>query len=177
MPHAASAARAVAPAWFIAARKEIGTREEPGNRGPAIRRYIAAARCGSEGDPWCAIFANAMLESVGIRGTRSALARSFERDAHFVRLDGPALGCIVTFWRGVKAQGFGHVGFYVGERDGRIFTLGGNESDMVRVEPYPKAAPRFGLSVYVWPKGVPLPALGALPPQLAATGPATGKVT
>jgi len=177
MPPAASAARAALPAWFVAAQQEIGTREEPGNRGPAIRRYIAAGRCGAEGDPWCAIFANAMLELSGVRGTRSALARSFERDAHFVRLDGPALGCIVTFWRGVKARGFGHVGFYAGERGGRIHTLGGNESDMVRVEPYPKVASRFGLSGYFWPASVPRPVLGALPPQLAATGPATGKVT
>jgi len=177
MPHAASAARVVLPAWFVAAQNEIGVREAPGNRGPAIRRYIAAARCGSEGDPWCAIFANAMLESAGLRGTRSALARSFERDPHFMRLDGPALGCIVTFWRGTKASGLGHVGFYAGERGGRIFTLGGNESDMVRVEPYPKAAARFGLSGYFWPKGLALPATGALPPQLAATGAVTGKVT
>lgn len=177
MPNAAPAARFALPAWFAAAQQEIGTREAPGNRGPAIRRYIAAARCGAEGDPWCAIFANAMLELSGIRGTRSALARSFERDVHFVRLDGPALGCIVTFWRVAKASGLGHVGFYAGERGGRIHTLGGNESDMVRVEPYPKTAARFGLSGYFWPKGVTLPAIGALPPQLAATGPATGKVT
>lgn len=177
MTDAASAARAAAPAWFIAAQKEIGTRELPGNRGPDIRRYIALARCGGEGDPWCAIFQNAMLESVGIRGTRSALARSFERDANFVRLKGPALGAIVTFWRGVKSQGLGHVGAYAGEKNGRIYTLGGNESDMVQVEPLVKDSPRFGLSGYWWPKSVPLPSIGALAPVLPAGGKASGKVT
>jgi uncharacterized protein (TIGR02594 family) len=118
-----------------------------------------------------------MLEGAGIKGTRSALARSFERDSNFVKLSAPALGCIVTFWRGVKSQGLGHVGFYAGEQGGLIYTLGGNESDMVRVEPYRKIGSKFGLSGYYWPKSVPLPALGVLPPQLSAAGKTTGKVT
>lgn len=178
MPLAAPlAAQVTALAWFIAARKEIGTRELPENRGPAIRRYIALAKHGSEGDPWCAIFANAMLESAGLKGTRSAMARSFEHDPNFVKLDGPALGCIVTFWRGVKSQGYGHVGFYVGETEDYIYTLGGNESDMVRVEPLRKNGNHFGLSGYYWPKSVPLPVTGKLKPQIIAGATGTGKVT
>jgi uncharacterized protein (TIGR02594 family) len=167
---------ASAPAWFIAARKEIGTKELPENRGPAIRRYIEMAHCGTEGDPWCAIFANAMLESVGIPGTRSALARSFEHDGHFVKLAGPALGCIVTFWRGIKSQGYGHVGFYNGERAGFISTLGGNEGDMVQVENMRVSGSTFGLSGFYWPKSVPLPIIGKLPVQSASAA-GTGKVT
>jgi uncharacterized protein (TIGR02594 family) len=173
MPNAALAASA--PAWFVAARKEIGTRELPENRGPDIRRYIKLAHCGSEGDPWCAIFANAMLESVGIRGTRSAMARSFERDPHFIKLPAPAFGCIVTFWRGVKSQGLGHVGFYNGEHAGLISTLGGNESDMVRVEDLASDARRFGLSGFYWPKSIPVLVTGKLPPQLTTVG-GSGKV-
>jgi uncharacterized protein (TIGR02594 family) len=170
------AAPASAPAWFIAARKEIGVRERPENRGPDIRRYIALAHCGTEGDPWCAIFANAMLESVGMRGTRSALARSFERDSNFVKLAGPALGCIVTFWRGEKSRGLGHVGFYNGERAGFISTLGGNEGDMVQVENMRVSGSTFGLSGFYWPKSVPLPIIGKLPVQSASAA-GTGKVT
>lgn len=177
MPKVASAAQIIPPAWYLAAVKEIGVRELPENRGPDIRRYIAAARCGAEGDPWCAIFANAMLEISKVPGTRSAMARSFEHHKDFVKLAGPALGCIVTFWRGVKSQGFGHVGFYAGEEGGRIYTLGGNESDMVRVEPFVKASARFGLSGYYWPKSVPLPVACILKPQLTVGGKATGKVT
>ena len=174
MPDAALAANA--PAWFIAARHEIGTRELPENRGPDIRRYIALAHCGAEGDPWCAIFANAMLESVNVHGTRSAMARSFEHNANFVRLNGPALGCIVTFWRGIKSQGLGHVGFYNGEDHGLISTLGGNESDMVRVEELASAARTFGLSGCFWPKSVALPKVGKMPIQLASAK-GSGKVT
>jgi uncharacterized protein (TIGR02594 family) len=173
MSDAASAASA--PAWFIAACKEIGVREQPENRGADIRRYIALAHCGAEGQPWCAIFANAMLESVGVRGTRSPAARSFEHDANFIKLPGPALGCIVTFWRGIRSQGLGHVGFYNGEHAGLISTLGGNESDMVRVEDLASDASRFGLSGFYWPKSVRLPATGKIPPQLVSQA-GSGKV-
>jgi len=47
---------ASAPPWFRWALAEVGTRELPENTGPAIRRYISLAHCGTEGDPWCAIF-------------------------------------------------------------------------------------------------------------------------
>lgn len=165
------------PAWFVAARKEIGTHELPENRGPAIRRYIALAHCGAEGQPWCAVFANAMLESAGVRGTRSALARSFEHDPHFVRLAGPALGCIVTFWRGAPHGGLGHVGFYNGEHNGSISALGGNEGDMVRVEDLRSHGATFGLSGFYWPKAVALPVIGAHPPLSIAAAGGSGKVT
>jgi len=164
------------PAWFNAAQKEIGIRELPENRGPDIRRFIALAHCGEEGDPWCAIFANAMLESVGIIGTRSAVARSFEHDQNFVKLSGPSLGCIVTFWRGIKSQGLGHVGFYNGEEHGLISTLGGNESDQVKVEDLNGHGRTFGLSGYYWPKSVALPVIGRIPVQIASSS-GSGKVT
>lgn len=165
------------PPWFEAARKEIGTRELPENRGPAIRRYIGLAKCGHEGDPWCAIFANAMLESSGFPGTRSALARSFEHDPHFLKLVGPALGCIVTFWRGSRNSGLGHVGFYNGEAGDYVSTLGGNESDMVRIENLrARGGNSFGLSGFYWPKSAPLPTIGKLPIQTASAA-GSGKVT
>lgn len=153
--------------WYDAAIKEIGTRELPENRGPAIRKYIALAHCGSEGDPWCAIFANAMLESVGIAGTRSPLARSFEHSANFIKLAGPALGAITTFWRVARNSGLGHVAFYAGEQAGMIDALGGNESDMVRAELLNSNGGHFGLSGYYWPKSVTLPTIGKLPLQIS----------
>lgn len=167
------------PPWFANAIKEIGTKELPENRGPAIRRYIGLAHVGSEGDPWCAVFANAMLEEAGVPGTRSALARSFEHSVNFVKLTGPALGCIVTFWRGSRGSGLGHVGFYNGETNGYISTVGGNESDMVREEMLRSDGNTFGLSGYYWPKGSPLPTIGKLPRQkiVQTSAISTGKVT
>jgi len=148
------------PPWFIAAQKEIGKREDPGNRGPVVQRYINLAHCGSQGDPWCAIFVNAMLESVGVIGTKSPSSQSFRANSHFVPLEAPALGAIVVFWRGNQVSGLGHVGFYNGEQDDYISTLGGNESDMVRVEMLPSHGTAFGLRGYYWPAGISLPLLG-----------------
>lgn len=166
-----------APIWYPWVINEIGTRELPENRGPAIRRYIDLAHCGNEGDPWCAILANAAFEANGIRGTRSALARSFEHDPNFIRLAGPSLGCLVTYWRGTRSSGYGHVGFYNGEVPGYVSTIGGNEGDMVKDELLRMTGNSFGLSGYWWPKSLPLPVIGALPPQGKLASAGAGKVT
>lgn len=169
--------------WYDSAIKEIGTREIPQNRGPAVRRYIAMAHCGEEGDPWCAIFANAMLEGAGIPGTRSPSSQSFRHHPNFRAILGPALGAIAVFWRISRSSGLGHVGFYAGEDShGFIDVLGGNESDMVRAEMLNPRGNTFGLVGYYWPikdaqgAAVALPAIGKLPPQLS-TSIGTGKVT
>lgn len=165
------------PSWFTAAKSEIGVHEVGDNGGPDVLRYSKLSHCGGVGMPWCAMFTNAMLEFVGIPGTRSPLARSFEHSDHFVKLSAPALGCIVTFWRGSPNSGLGHVGFYNGEHNGLISVLGGNESDMVRTETLNSKAAHFGLFGYYWPAGMELPETGAIPIQSADQGPATGKVT
>jgi uncharacterized protein (TIGR02594 family) len=149
-----------APAWFSWALHEFGTREEPENKGPAIQRYIDLSHCGAQGDPWCAIFANAALEASHVTGTRSASSQSFRHSADFVALPGPALGAIAVFWRGTRESGLGHVGFYRGETVSYVYTLGGNEGDMVQIEALPKNSPLFGLVGYWWPKAVALPTIG-----------------
>jgi uncharacterized protein (TIGR02594 family) len=152
-----------APVWFQWALHELGVHEVGDNAGPDIRRYIDDAHAGAEGDPWCAIFANAALEVNGIPGTRSASSQSFRSHPSFVSLDGPALGAVAVFWRKSRSSGLGHVGFYRGEAGDRVYVLGGNEADAVRIEAMPKAAGSFGLLGYFWPKSVPRPALGAIP--------------
>jgi uncharacterized protein (TIGR02594 family) len=154
MRSAPSETRPNEPPWLIAARKEIGFRERPGNRG--IERYVGLAHAGSPGDPWCAIFVNAMLESSGYPGTRSASARSFEHSHNFVRLAGPALGCIVTMWRQSKACGLGHVFFYLGENEKGLLALGGNQSDQVLIQ----YEPRSRVTGYWWPSSYPTPKVG-----------------
>ena len=151
-----------APRWLQAAWKEIGTHEVGNNGGPSVQRYCNLAHCGEQGQPWCAIFANAMLESSGVVGTRSPASQSFRHDTDFVQLSGPALGAIAVFWRTSRASGLGHVGFYCGERNGFVWTLGGNESDMVQIEMLAKQASVFGLIGYFWPKAVQLPIVGPI---------------
>lgn len=151
------------PAWFEWALREVGIHEVGDNGGPDIRRYIAAAHCGAEGEPWCAIFVNAALELAGVHGTRSPSSQSFRHDKNFVALDGPAIGAIVVFWRESHASGLGHVGFYRGEAGDRVYTLGGNEGDAVKIEALPKQSSSFGLVGYYWPASVPLPSIAAVP--------------
>ena len=152
------ATAALAPPWLIAARKEIGKREEPETRGPVVQHYIDLAHCGAQGDAWCAIFCCAMLESVGIKGTRSPSSQSFRHSQDFVELPEPALGAIVVYWRGSKGSGLGHVGFVEGvDSHGYINTLGGNESDQVKEEYLNPHGAHFGLVGFYWPKSYPLP--------------------
>jgi uncharacterized protein (TIGR02594 family) len=148
--------RQAAPAWLTAGLKDEGFHETGENRG--IEKFIAQAHCGKLGDPWCAIFANAKLEESGVRGTRSASSLSFRNDKNFVKLEGPALGAIAVYTRGKPKSGLGHVGFYLGETETQVLTLGGNESDAVRKQFEPKAR----LVGFFWPKTVALPAGGVI---------------
>lgn len=157
------------PAWFTWAEHEVGFHERGENLG--IERYIDAAHCGSLGDPWCAIFANAGLESSGLRGTRSAMARSFEHDSNFVRLSAPAIGAITTMWRGSPSAGTGHVFYYAGENDSGVLALGGNQDDQVCRQ----FEPRSRIVGYFWPKSVPLPKVG--PVRVAGASGAVTKET
>jgi uncharacterized protein (TIGR02594 family) len=136
------------PVHLVKARSFIGFREQPGNRG--IEEFTGGAKTGRVGDAWCAIFANFCFETTGTRGTRSALARSFERSPHFERLAVPRLGCVVTFWRGSPTSGQGHVGFYTSETATEIEILSGNDDDQVQIDGHPKA--RF--TGYWWPVDV-----------------------
>src|SRR5215813_11440781 len=133
------------PLWVTLGLKDLGFHETGNNRG--IEKFIAQAHAGKVGDPWCAIWTNAKLEQSGIKGTRSASSQSFRRDSNFAKLDGPALGAIAVYSRGAPGSGLGHVGFYMGETATQILTLGGNESDAVRIQ----FEPRVKLLGYWWP--------------------------
>lgn len=144
------------PPWVTAGRQDLGFHETGDNQG--IEGFIAQAHCGHLGDPWCAIWANAKLEECNIRGTRSPASQSFRHDENFVKLVGPALGALAVYWRNSPDSGLGHVGFYVGETNTQILTLGGNESDAVREQFEPRAK-LFG---YWWPASVPLPNIASI---------------
>lgn len=139
------------PFWVQLGLKDVGFHETGDNQG--IEKFIAQAHTGSLGDPWCAIWANAKLEESGIFGTRSPSSQSFRHSLIFEQLPGPAYGALAVYWRNSKNSGLGHVGFYLGETDSQVLTLGGNESDAVRKQFEPKAK----LWGYWWPKSVPVP--------------------
>ncbi len=144
------------PRWLTFARRYSGLHEIKGkNHAPEILAMWKATGLAFKDDetPWCAGFVGFVLESVGITSTRSGIARSYEKWG--VRLEKPAVGCVVTF----KRTGGGHVGFATGrDAAGNVMVLGGNQADAVNLRPF--AVSR--VTGYWWPKGEPLPE-GAIP--------------
>lgn len=140
------------PRWIAAARAAIGTTEIPGRRSnPTIVKWWSLIRAPFQDDetPWCAGFVGGMLESVGIKSSRSAAARSYLNWGR--ALPRPAVGCIVVFSRGPRN---GHVGFVVGkDAAGNLMVLGGNQGDAVNIKPFS----RQRVLGYRWPNGEPAP--------------------
>lgn len=175
-PSEAPLAASSSPPWLVWALAEVGVAEKTGlGSNPRIIEYRSIAKTSSDtgtedgSRPWCADFVNAALESNGIRGTRSGLARSFERDSHFVQLNGPTLGAIVTFWRKSKDSGLGHVALYLDEEDLMVRVLGGNQRDAVREASFIRDGKTFGVSGYWWPASLPLPTIGAIEGKASST--------
>jgi uncharacterized protein (TIGR02594 family) len=140
------------PPWYLEAEKWIGFHETGTNRG--IEKLIAGAKCGSLGDPWCAIGVNYDLETVGVPGTRSAMARSFETSPNFIKLKMPVVGAITTMWRGSPSSGSGHVFLYDGENSTGVRGIGANEDDQIKRSYHDRSR----ITGYWWPKNVPLTA-------------------
>jgi uncharacterized protein (TIGR02594 family) len=139
------------PVWLRRARQEIGVREIPGPKHSArVLSYWELSKLAFRDDetPWCAGFVGAMLEDVGIKSTRSGMARSY---SSWGQPCGPIPGAVVVYWRGSKTGASGHVGFVVGkDKAGNIMTLGGNQGDAVTIAPFSPAR----VLGYRWPSAV-----------------------
>ncbi|MBU4681192.1 TIGR02594 family protein [Cedecea davisae] len=136
--------------WIAEGRKYIGQMEIKGPRhNPLILQFWKDIRRGGIKDdetPWCAAYAGAMLERVGIQSSRFESARSYLNWG--VAIKEPAYGCIVVFSR----DGGGHVGFVVGQqKNGDLMVLGGNQSDAINI----RAFSRSRVTGYRWPVNVP----------------------
>lgn len=138
--------------WLDTAYKYLGTKEIKGAKhNPIILKWWAAIRAPFVDDeqPWCAAFVGGVLEECGIRSSRSASARSYLKWGR--KMDIPARGCIVVFWRGSPQSWNGHVGFLVGiDRNGNYMVLGGNQGDTVTVASFA----RTRVLGFRWPEGV-----------------------
>ena len=143
--------------WLAAAIAEIGQAEVAGAKSnPRILEYRKFANLPLGGDdsvvPWCAIFINAMLARVGVKGSGSAMARSFARSKEFEKLEAPVVGCI-TVISSNRGPASGHVFFYTAENGLFFQALGGNQNDCVSISMFHKAK----LVGHFWPRGVPRP--------------------
>lgn len=149
----------MAPAWYVRAMSYLGTKEIAGAaHNPVIVDFWKSAKMAGIKDddtPWCAGFANAMLERSGVTGTRAGNARSFERWG--TGLQEPSLGCVVVLKR-PPSPWQGHVGFYAGETDTHIKILGGNQNNSVSFGMFPKSR----LLGYRWPIEMDLPRTGKI---------------
>jgi uncharacterized protein (TIGR02594 family) len=101
--------------------------------------------------PWCAAFVGAMLADVGIKGSHSLAARSYETWG--VSLQTPIYGCVGVKKRRGGAVWQGHVGFVVAASADRIWLLAGNQGDAVSVASFP----REDFTAFRWPARIAIP--------------------
>ena len=134
-PPAEPAAKSGRPSWLLAALGWLGTKEQPGSGdNPVILRW-AKDQGGAIGKdythnsiPWCALFTNAVLQQVGLKGTGTLWALDFAKWGQ--GLPGPAIGAFAA----MKRDGGGHITIVVGrDQHGNLMCCGGNQSDAVTI--------------------------------------------
>ena len=86
---------------------------------------------------WCSAFLNYVCLKTGYELTYKLTARSW-LDLP-TRVLTPRLGDIVIFSTSDPTSWQGHVGLYISENHNFIYTLGGNQDNMVGINPYYKS--------------------------------------
>lgn len=142
------------PPWLNIAYGEVGIAcFPPGSSNPRIREYHAHTDIRGYDDkaPWCSSFVNWTLAQVGIKGTGSALAKSWLEWG--VVLEKSVVGCITILWREEPSNWKGHVGYFLWADAEYVCLLGGNQLEQVKEHVYPLGS----VLGYRWPSGYPLP--------------------
>jgi len=85
---------------------------------------------------WCSAFLNWVAKTSGYEYTGKLNARSWLDVGDTIWV--PEVGNVVIFWRVSVYDWRGHVGIYIREDENHIYTLGGNQSNEVRISKYPK---------------------------------------
>lgn len=136
------------PEWYAIAWGERGQKEHSGpGDNPRILAYQTACSYNAKDEdvPWCSSFANWVMKQAGIRGSGEASARSWLNWGQ--KLDKPRRGAIAVLTRPGSTTN-GHVTFYVGEENGKLKLLGGNQENQVKISYYDKSR----LLSYRWPR-------------------------
>jgi uncharacterized protein (TIGR02594 family) len=142
------------PAWIAIARKYLGKSEIKGpHHDPHILQWWKNIGAPFKDDetPWCGAFVGGVLFEAGIKPVSGgASARAWLKLP--AKLDRPAFGSVVVFYRGSPESGQGHVGFVVGrDRAGNLMVLGGNQRDAVNIKPFSRSR----VLGYRWPGNYP----------------------
>ena len=167
------------PAWLLEMRAISGLSEKPGvadepkilamaqyigNKYPEMKAYCDQYH--SDSTPWCGLAEAYCMAKSDIRppfkkgsDTDCFLwAQAWADDLNFVKLASPREGAIVV----MKRSGGGHVTtFEKYAADGALLCRGGNQSDKVNVQSFPKS----NVIAYVWPKDAPTPVPEPKPPE------------
>ena len=128
------------PRWLALAWGDLGVAETPGadHTRRVVRYYadVGHAQITNDETAWCAAFLGSCLERAGLASTRSLMARSYltwgEPLGEF------RTGAIAVLSRTADPT-LGHAGFLIGETADSIILLGGNQSDAVTVEVFPRS--------------------------------------
>ena len=108
--------------WMAAAYKYLGLNEVSGDS--TVRQFHAAVGLKAGGKtPWCASFVSYILESVGIRSTKSAAAVSYKNWGQPAMPGTYPYGAVVV----IKFHNGFHVAFCLGEQGGKVRYIGGNQ--------------------------------------------------
>lgn len=166
--------------WVQIARQYIGQQEIKGvKHNPIVLELWASAfKAKNQAVPavfkndetaWCGGFVAGVLAKSDLANhipNGFAMARNWLKTG--TKLNNPAYGCVVVFWRGNPKGVSGHVGFVVGrDKSGNLMVLGGNQSDAVNIKPFSKSR----VLGYRWCGTQPLPATHRFAlPVLASDG-------
>lgn len=108
--------------WMAAAYKYLGLNEVSGDS--TVRQFHAVCGLKAGGKtPWCASFVSYILESVGIRSTKSAAAVSYKNWGQPAMPGTYPYGAVVV----IKFHNGFHVAFCLGEQGDKVRYIGGNQ--------------------------------------------------
>lgn len=85
---------------------------------------------------WCSAMLNYFCKRLGYQRSGELTARSWLKIG--TKIDTPQLGDIVVYWRDSVDSWKGHVGIYISEENGLIWTLGGNQNNGLNISLYNK---------------------------------------
>jgi uncharacterized protein (TIGR02594 family) len=124
------------------AQSEYGIKEIPGGKdNPEILKYFDEMGFDSkllhDETAWCSAFVNYCCKIAEKDFSGKLNARSWLEIGEEVKT--PEQGDIVILWRESPDSWKGHVGFYVTDRKGWTFILGGNQGNAVKIQAYPTA--------------------------------------
>lgn len=117
-----------------------GLKEIPGEQNnPVIVKFfheIGHTWVQDDETSWCSAFINYLAKKNGYEYSGELDARSWLAIGEQMTIPNP--GDIVIFWRESLSSWKGHVGFFIRDDGTNIYTLGGNQNNMVCIQPYPK---------------------------------------